>query len=390
MKAFTLDEINHLVLRKQHLTDNSKIDDIVQIVKDLSGLHATSSTTPYLSLFARTKNFQKKCLDEELYSAKNLGKIRCMRKTLYILTKDMMPTACAATRKKNENLTKKYAEFRGVSPEKYREISKSILDMLKGKEMTASQIKKILKTQLDVSAILYLMCDQGLLVRSRAEKGWKDKNLRYALFNDYFPDLDLAKTDEKAAMTLLVQYYLKSFGPVTEDDVAWWTGLGKTQVRQALVRIQEQTSRIKISGLKGDFIMFRSDERLPKVMNISQKTLNLLPSLDPYLMGYKERSRYLDREHYEKVFDRSGNATSTILLNGRVIGVWDFAENADSIVKLFFFEEVEQKVHQETCVRAKRIGEFMADAEVQVKECDFMIPLTRRTAGAVMSPLKDC
>ena len=390
MKAFTLDEINHLVLRKQHLTDDSKIDDIVQIVKDLSGLHATSSTTPYLSLFARTENFQKEYLDEELYSAKNLGKIRCMRKTLYILTKDMMPIAHAATRKKNENLTKKYAEFRGVSSEKYAEVSKSILNILKGKEMTASQIKKILKTQLDVSAILYLMCDQGLLIRSRAEKGWKDKNLRYALFKDYFPDVDLAKMNEKEATVLLVQCYLKSFGPVTEDDVAWWTGLGKTQVRQALINIKEQTSRIKISDIEGDFIMFRSDERLPEGMNVPQKTVNLLPSLDPYLMGYKERSRYLDREHYEKVFDRSGNSTSTILLNGRVVGVWDFAENADSIVKLFFFEEVEQKVYQETCVRAKRIGKFMADAEVQVKECDFMIPLTCRTAGAVMSPLRDC
>jgi hypothetical protein len=34
-------------MRKQHLTDDSKTDDIVQIVKDVSGLHATIPKTPY-------------------------------------------------------------------------------------------------------------------------------------------------------------------------------------------------------------------------------------------------------------------------------------------------------------------------------------------------------
>ena len=57
------------------MTDDSKIDDVVQIVKDIGGLHATGSTVPYLSLFARTRNFVKKYLDEELYVKRNLGKI---------------------------------------------------------------------------------------------------------------------------------------------------------------------------------------------------------------------------------------------------------------------------------------------------------------------------
>jgi len=32
----------------------------------------------------------------------------------------------------------------------------------------------------------------------------------------------------------------------------------------------------------------------------------------------------------------------------------------------------------------------MLGKEIQVKECDNMIPLTKRTAGGFMSPLKDC
>ena len=35
--------------------------------------------------------------------------------------------------------------------------------------------------------------------------------------------------------------------------------------------------------------------------------------LDPYLMGYKDRERYLDPRFKDFVFDRSGNVTNTIV-----------------------------------------------------------------------------
>jgi len=44
----------------------------------------------------------------------------------------------------------------------------------------------------------------------------------------------------------------------------------------------------------------------------------------------------------------------------------------------------------EIYLRAQDIGRFVADREVKIRECDSMIPLTRRTAGGVMSPLRGC
>lgn len=383
MSGVKLNSVNHLVLRKQHMTDDSRTDDIVQIVKDTVGLHATNPKGPYLSLFARTRNFKREYLDGQLYVKRNLGKIRCMRGTLHVLTKEMIPIAYVATRRMVEKTSKRYAEFREVPYEEYEAVSKLILEILKGREMTTSEIKETLKIQLDVSAILYLMCDQGLLIRSKPRK--------YALFNEYFPDLDLTKMSEIEAITMLVQQYLGSYGPVTENDIAWWTGLTRTKVREALNNIQNRLVRIKISNLKGDFILSHQDEKFIKNTSPTEKrTVNLLPSLDPYLMGYKERDRYLDHEHYDKVFDRSGNATSTILLDGRVVGVWDFAEDAEPLVKLFLFKEVGERVLKNIHSKGKMIGKFIAKRDVKIRECDSMVPLTRRTAGGVMSPLKGC
>ena len=132
--------------------------------------------------------------------------------------------------------------------------------------------------------------------------------------------------------------------------------------------------------------MLSSDEKLLKSMKIPKKTvINLLPILDPYLMGYKDRLRYLNQEHYNYVFDRSGNATNTILIDGRIMGVWDFIE---PFVKLFLFGNIESSSFDEIYCKTKSIGAFILGKQVTVKECDSMIPLTQRTAGGFMSPLK--
>ena len=80
-----MDDINKLVLYKQHLTEDSRTQDLVEIVKDLAGLHATIPKTSYLSLLARVNDFTKKLLDEELYVKRRLAKIRCIRRTLLAL-----------------------------------------------------------------------------------------------------------------------------------------------------------------------------------------------------------------------------------------------------------------------------------------------------------------
>ena len=337
------------------------------------------------------RKFEKEDLIKELlYLNRNLGKIRCMRKTLHILPKEMIPIAYAATREMVDKVSKRYVEFR-VSAAKYEEFSQTILKLLKVREMTAAEIKKALRTQLDVSAILYRMCDLGFLIRGQPEKGWKDQRHKYALFHEYFPTIDLTKQKESEARTWIVNQYLRAFGPVTENDIKWWTGFSKTQVHNAMNRAHSQIDRVKISPLKGEFHMLHSDmELIQKVGLVDKQTINLLPGLDPYLMGYKDRERYLQPKYYDYVFDRSGNCTSSILLDGRVVGVWDFTEDAEPSVKLFLFEEMNGRVLREIYEKARRIGQFMAEKDVQIIECDSMVPLTQRPAGGFMSPLKKC
>ncbi len=234
------------------------------------------------------------------------------------------------------------------------------------------------------------MCDQGLLIRGIPKAGWKSNVHTYYPFNEFFPDVDLNEFDEAGARTSIVKKYLASFAPAFENDIAWWTGFPKGEVRKILEDLGSSIIRMEVPDSDGTYIMLCSDKKpLESTKPSKKKNVNLLPVLDPYIMGYKERERYLDHKYYDNVFDFNGNAAPTILIDGRGVGVWDFLDDAKPLVRVFFFEDVERDALKEIHAKARGTGKFISGKEVQIRECDFMVPLTRRTAGGYMSPLKE-
>jgi hypothetical protein len=385
-----LNSVNRFLLNKQHLSDESKTADIVQIARDIYGLHATGATTPYVSLFARASDFTRDKLDEELYVKRTLGKIRCVRTTVHVLPKETIPIAFAATKSIVEPNSEDFLRYTGtVTKNQYEEASRGILDILKGSGMSTVQIKKHLGTKLNVSPIVNLMCDQGLLMRGRSDKGWKSNTHTYYLFSDYFPGMDLDAVDPAQARELTVRQYLACYGPATVKDISWWSGFTMTEVRRILQSLARETAEVEIPEVKGTYLMLATDKAaLERLGPSEQSAVNLLPALDPYLMGYKDRERYLDYKYYEMVFDRSGNSTSTILIDGRVAGVWDFSEGPEPTVKIFLFQQVNKALLRVLESRARAIGQFIGDKPAAVQMCDKMVPLPQRNAGGFMSPLR--
>jgi hypothetical protein len=377
------------VLRRQHLTPDAKRNDVVQIVKDISGLYAGSAAAPYLSLLARTCDFRRERLDEELYVRRTLGRLRCMRKAIYILPIDLLVTAHWATRSLNVEASRRYMEYRGVPRPVFEQMSRQILVLLNGHELTASDIRHALRTSHDVPAVLNFMCDQGLLIRSRLEKGGPDPNYGYALFADYFPKVRLEPMGEREATMHIVRHYLHSFGPATEADIACWTGLGQVSAHIALQHMRGEVIHVQLPNRRDDYLMLRTEaEACQHEPPLSQPIVNLLPSHDPYLLGYGDRQRYVEMRYADRVFDQTGNVTSTILLNGRVIGVWDFIAET-YCMKLFLFLEVEEEVRTAIETAAQQLGRYLCRDGAAVQWCTAMQPLTRQPPGSVMSPLRN-
>jgi hypothetical protein len=246
-----------------------------------------------------------------------------------------------------------------------------------------------LRTALDVPAMLNFMCDQGLLIRTQLERGGPDLNFRYALFSDYFPRVRLEPMGEREAAMHIVRQYLRSFGPASEADIAWWTGLGQVSAHIALQHMRGEVIRVQITNRVENFLMLNTEvEACRQESPLSRPVVNLLPSHDPYLLGYQDRSRYIDTRYTDRTFDQTGNVTSTIVLNGRVIGVWDLIAET-CLIKLFLFQTVNDETRAAIESAALQIGAFVCHDIAVIQWCATMQPLTHQPLGSVISPLRN-
>lgn len=387
MKEFTLSLINAFCLNTQHLTGESKNNNLSQVVRDIGGLHSTLMKTAYLALLARMDNFSPGDFEKAMFEDFSLARIRCFRKTIYVLPADLLTAAFGASKNLIAIKPQHYEPYLQMTMDEYGIEAQKITKLLKGKKLSSKEIKDLLESDKKVSNIVNIMCDQGILIRLDPVSGWKGNTHNYRLLSEVFPQADLNQYDEFSAREIILKYYLDTFGPATIEDAAWWTGFRKTEVKKVFTL--PEILKIVVSGLDGDYYITKN--RLEKLKSFSPREKDqtaLLPFLDPYIMGYKKRERYMDMTYWDYIFDRSGNAAPTILINGRVTGVWDFLEKPEPAVKVYFFNPPNDHHLESIMEQAKQIGIFLAGKEVEVQICTNMTPLNKRTAGSFMSPLK--
>jgi hypothetical protein len=192
--------------------------------------------------------------------------------------------------------------------------------------------------------------------------------------------------DESAAVRELVDRYIARYGPVGEADIAWWTGVRRPTVRAAIASL-DHLLQVRVEGLPGDYLLHGADVPLVERNRASrERTMSLLPVLDPYLQGYRDRTRFIDSHHRRFVIDSSGNTTSVVLLDGRVAGVWDLVADPREL-RLCFFDAVDAGTRRVVRALAADVATFVTADAVPVVEVDRMTPLTDRSAGTFRSPL---
>ena len=84
--------------------------------------------------------------------------------------------------------------------------------------------------------------------------------------------------------------------------------------------------------------------------------LTLVPKWDAWTMGYPidGRSRFLDREVHDRVFDGDGNGLGMVLVDGRAIGAWIHRGKGTAMeVDLDLFERAGARLRQRSTRRSR-------------------------------------
>jgi hypothetical protein len=384
MKPLDESLVTQYVLHKHHLLEGSQAESILQVVNDIIALHATSAGTPYISLFARMKNFQRKHLDEEFYVKRNLVRLQAMRDTLFITSTQSASLLYQATKLSEAHLLKWLHKW-GISLSEYHELAEKLCGILKGGEKTLLELKKALPKETvrsvelkagkerykgtNVNIVLSAMMHKGMVISEKGPETLRiTKANRFALIKEKYPNLNLESVECEEAKAMLVKRYVEAFGPVTEGDVAWWTGFSKTEVKNALATIEKGLRSLKIGGFEKDYLMLKTDyEQFVKFKPLNAHSVLLLPFEDPYTKGYKVRDRLIDSALEKKAYV-GGGVLPTILFNGEIIGAWNRSiEEGKGPIKLSFFGQPKKDIEKEIIEKAKAIGRLMSDHKVDVE-----------------------
>jgi hypothetical protein len=334
-------------------------------------------------------DFQREMLEDALYERRLLVRLLCMRVTLHVIPSDeaafflqAFPIEFSERRMPAELRGGGLLTWAGLcqqeeAPVLLEDLHRRVLAVVvESGPSTAQQISQRVpelkaRVRHDVgkayegefsigSRLLGDMCARGLLVRTRPRGTWRSSLYEYAAFSDWLPDVDLESVTTQEARAWLVRRCLAAFGPATRGDMQWWMGFTRSETEEALDAIAPAVVGVAIEGLGDEYLMLADDaERLRDFTPPGGPYVFLLPGLDPYIMGYRDRRRFLAAEHRKKVFDRAGNAVPTVWANGQVVGVWGQHKDGRVFHRLFgSLGDTEQAL---LAAEVQRLEDFLGD-----------------------------
>ncbi len=143
-----------------------------------------------------------------------------------------------------------------------------------------------------------------------------DGEQTFVLLDDWVTDPVRLSTDE--ALAVLATRYFRSHGPTTRKDFQGWTGLNGAEAKRAITGAGDALATADLDGVEVLYDPVLDDVELPV-----DDDVHALPGFDEYLLGYKDRSLFLDSDQFDAVVPGgNGMFRSTLVHGGRVLATW--------------------------------------------------------------------
>ncbi len=286
-------------LNRQYLLEKG---ERMQVVGDLLGLQAQFAQNPVYALRIRARDFQPETWGQ------GLVKIWSHRGTIHAVRQDQLGLLLSA-----RGVERQWEEGRwGISAadqarwaafiQRQTEQGTGRREELKQACRQAGMAEELLdKVFYGWGGLLKEMCDRGMLVyQSGAEK-------RFALPGP------IQWTDRRQARLAVMEQYFKTYGPATLADCAAFTGWKMAEIR----RLAEELPLKQIRCGEGTYCYLgdlNPAGQLPRCL--------FLAGFDQLVLGYRDRSRLIDRRDLGNVTNQAGIVYPILLLRGRARARW--------------------------------------------------------------------
>lgn len=308
----------------------------VATARSVVALHATEPASVAISAWARAPQLTRGDLDSA-FARRDLVRQLSLRRTLFALPGDLLPAVhasiCPRIAERARAELRKGVALAGVDgdPEVWieRALAGIIGELEAGPPLSATALRERVPEAVgsyrqgegtrwasNVSLtpkVIQLAALEGAVVRCGEEGDWRSPRPLWTTMSRWVGEVPTLT--EREGYAELVRRWLATHGPGTVEDAAWWIGATKTAVRTALTDV----GAVAVSLDSGGLGWLLPDDLEPVTTPAPWGAL--LPVLDPTIMGWRDRD-FLLGPHRPRLFDSVGNAGTTAVLEGRVVGVW--------------------------------------------------------------------
>ncbi len=343
-------------------------------------LHATEPASVHLACWARCREVSVAQVDHALYGTRTLVKQLSMRQTLFAYPRELLPaawgSAAARTAAAVERQLAGLAVRAGVAEPgrgaEWVEVAQAaaLAEIERSGEVTARELRERVPELAGrvahgqgtswageatlIPRVIALLHTRALIARASNDGHWRLSRPRWTPTERWLGEVEPAWS-LREGYAELVRRWLWTFGPGTVNDLAWWLGATKADVRVALGDV-DAVAVILDGGRTG---WLRPDDLDP--IAAPEPWVALLPVLDPTVMGWQERSFYLG-PYGPQLFDSVGNAGTTVWVDGRVVGCW--VQDTDQVVRIRLLEPIAADADRMLVEEAERLTAWLRGERV--------------------------
>ena len=351
-------------VRRQRLAARAPRAAALDVVRDITGLHAQLMSSAELTLWARVEGLDRGDVERALWEDRTLVKTWAMRGTLHLLRADELGIWVAAqSGVKPRHHVPSWLRHHGLTREQADAMLDAIPAALDGRRLTREELAAAVARMTGIKGLDdKLRGGFGDLLKPAAFRGdlcfapSDGRNVRFARPDQWLGVWE--PVDRDAAMREVARRYLAAYGPGTRETFARWFGIpSPAQAGKWLAALGDEAVTVEIEGERA--VMLAADVE-DTAAAAPEGVVRLLPAFDHYIVAApRDAGAVLAPGERGRVYRPQGWLSPVLLVDGRMAGVWSHERRGSAVaVAVEPFEPVEPAVRAGVEAEAERLAAF--------------------------------
>lgn len=356
-------QVAALRLDRQHLATRLGPDALVDVARDIVGIHAQVSSAAELQFAARIDGLRRSDVRDAILD-RPVVKTWAMRGTLHLLAPDDLWQFVAAWPTRDGTRAPAWLKYFKVTLEQRDAIEEAIGAVLVETPQTRAVLADAVGERLaDPVLGARLKSGWGEFLKPAAGRGLlafgpdDGRNVTFVSPTAWLSDRPDGHVEPLVALGRLVERYLAAFpGSGREATARWWGIASRPKISQALTAAESDVVDVDVEGTAG---WVRSADLAALTSASPPAAVRLLPGFDPFTNELPRRTEaLLAVARHALVHRTAGWVSPVVVLDGRVAGTWELPSGRGSEVAIQPFDRW-RSVKAELASEIDRLAAFL-------------------------------